>query len=443
VKSLTLYMLLGAFQPALPEAPPGLPAVELPALVAEARARNPEIAAARRVADAAGARIPAAGALPDPVLSAGLMNAPTDFRLADDEMAMATLQLTQMLPAPGTRSAREAIAREAYSFTEQRAAETEIAVVARLKTAYYELYFVERALDVLERNRGLLEDFAEIARGRFAVGATPQQDVLRAQTEVTRLDEQLAGLRARRTAAVGEINAILDRPAATDLTTVYPEALRTIVFAAPPPGAFTAAALEPALTAGFPTAAELESMALGQRPALRAQDHRVQQYRESLRLAERARFPDIEVMLGYGRQGSGGMQRLSAMVAVPLPVFAPRKQRQAVIESQHALAAAEHERAALMSEVRAEIIVRLAEVVRIREQVLLLADGVIPQAQATITSAAAAYQTGTVEFLSLLDAQAMLFRNEIELGRQLADFGRAFAQLELAVGRELVETGES
>jgi outer membrane protein, heavy metal efflux system len=430
VKTLTLLTLLGAVQPVATEVPAGLPVVELPALVDEARTRNPEIAAARRMADATAARVPSAGTLPDPVLSVGLMNLPTDFRLAEDEMAMASVQLSQMLPAPGTRSAREAIAREAHNFAEQRAAEVERAVVARLKSAYYELYFVERALDVLDRNRGLLVDFAEIARGRFAIGATPQQDVLRAQTEVTRLDEQLAGLRARRSGTIAEINAILDRPAATELSTVYPDVLRAIAFATPPPGAFTAAALEPALAADFPGLAQLETMALAQRPALRAQDHRVQQYREALRHAERARFPDVEVMLGYGRQGGGGMQRLSAMVAVPLPVFAARKQRQAVVESRHELAAVEYERAALIAEVRSEIATRLAEVV-------------IPQAQATITSAAAAYQTGTVEFLSLLDAQAMLFRNEIELGRQLADFGRAFAQLELAVGRDLIEAGES
>jgi outer membrane protein, heavy metal efflux system len=130
-------------------------------------------------------------------------------------------------------------------------------------------------------------------------------------------------------------------------------------------------------------------------------------------------------------------------VAVPLPIFAARKQRLVVAESLHELAAAEHERRSISHDVHAEVAARFAEAVRVREQIALLTDGVIPQAQATIASAAAAYQAGRIEFLGLLDAQAMLFRNEIELGRQLADFGRAIAQLELAVGRDLILEGGS
>jgi outer membrane protein, heavy metal efflux system len=415
------------------------PAIELAGLIAEARATNPEIHAARRMADAAAARVRQAGALPDPVLAAGLMNVPaTDPRLAGDEMAMATLQLTQMLPAPGTRRARTVMAREAYAAAEQRAAEIEIGVVARLKAAYYELYFVEHALGLLDRNRALLEDFSEIARGRFAVGAAPQQDVLRAQTEVTRLDEQLAGLRGRRATLLAEINALVERPAVREFATVYPAALRRFAEAAPVAGAFTAVALQAGLGDGFPTLAELQAVALEQRPALRAQAHTVERTRAAARLAERERFPDVELMLGYGVQGGEGRNRLSAMIAVPIPIFAARKQSLAVAEAIDELAAAELEQRSLINEVNAEIAARFAAAVRVREQIALLADGVIPQAQATIASAAVAYQAGTIEFLSLLDAQATLFRNEIDLGRQLADFGRALAWLELAVGLDLI-----
>jgi outer membrane protein, heavy metal efflux system len=414
------------------------PAEPLAGLIAEVRAANPQLQAARRMVDAAAARVPQAGALPDPVVSAGVMNvAVRDPAIGRDEMAMASFQVAQMLPPPGARAAREAAAVAGLAAAQAEAAHVELTVVTRLKAAYYEAYFIAQAVDVLRRNRELLENFAAIAASRFAVGAAPQQDVLRAHTEVSRIDEQLAGLEARRAAVTAEANALLARPALQPLTPVYPAGTNRLARTLPARGAFTAAALDAALGEGLPTLAELQEVAWQLQPALQSHGFRVEQARAGVRLAQRERFPDVEVMLGYGTPGGAGMDRFTAMVSVPVPVFARRKQRQLVVEAAAELAAAELEHHGMMNEAAAEVAARYAEVVRIREQIVLLSEGVVPQARATIESAAVAYQAGRVEFVSLLDAQAALFRNEIELARQLADFGRALAELERATGREL------
>jgi outer membrane protein, heavy metal efflux system len=91
----------------------------------------------------------------------------------------------------------------------------------------------------------------------------------------------------------------------------------------------------------------------------------------------------------------------------------------------------------LQSRISARVASRYSEVLRLREQIVLLADGVIPQARATLESSDAAYRTGRLEFLGLLEAHATLFRTEIEATRAMADFGRALSELESAVGREL------
>jgi outer membrane protein, heavy metal efflux system len=142
-------------------------------------------------------------------------------------------------------------------------------------------------------------------------------------------------------------------------------------------------------------------------------------------------------MLGYGARPDRS-DMLSAMVSVPLPVFAGRKQRQAVVEAEHELAAEEVRHHQMVAEIQADVATRYAALLRTREQILLLGEGVIPQARAAIESAAAGYQAGSVEFASLILAQATLFRNEIELARRMADFGRELA-LERAAGIELTE----
>jgi outer membrane protein, heavy metal efflux system len=414
----------------------------LEALVAEARANNPEIAAAHRQVAAMAARVPQAGALPDPMLAVGLMYVPVPgFDLTQDGMTMGSVQIGQRLPAPGARRAREAMARQGVHAAARESDEVELGVVTRLKYAYYELLFVDRALDVLTRNRSLVVDLAEVARARFAVGRTPQQDVLRAQTEVTRLEEQVAGIQARRVAAVAEINALLQRPVTAPIEPFYPDDVRALALARPGPGAFTAAALGGGLGAGLPSLPELQEAAVRTRPMLLAHVHRIEAGRDAVRLAERERVPDIEVMLGYGtRRDRSDM--VTAMVSVPLPVFAGRKQRQAVIEAEQVLAAEELRHHQMVADIQAEVAARYAALVRTREQILLLSEGVIPQARATIESAAAAYQAGRVEFASLIEAQATLFRNEIELARRLADFGGELSALERAAGVELIVEGD-
>lgn len=407
-------------------------------LVARVRAANPEVEGARRLAEAAAARVPQAGALPDPVLSAGLMYVPVpSFDLGMDGMTMGSLQLGQRLPAPGARGAREAIAQQAQLAAEWQAREVELGVVTRLKSAWYEVIFLEGALDVLTRNRALLVDLAEVARARFAVGRTPQQDVLRAQTEVTRLEEQIAGTRARAVAASAEINALLQRPPTAPLQPRYPEEVQALAFAGPSAGAFTAAALAGGLGDGFPSLAELQARALRDRPMLLAHTHRIAAAREAVELARRERLPEVDVMLGWGARVDRG-DMMTAMVSVPLPVFAGRKQRQAIVEARAVAAAEELGHHQMVADIQAEVATRYAALVRTREQILLLSGGVIPQARATIESATAAYQAGSVEFASLLEAQATLFRNEIDLARRLADFGRELAALERATGMDLI-----
>lgn len=406
-------------------------------LVALARERNPEIQAARRRAAAAEARIPQAGALPDPSLSAGLMYVPVpDLSLSAEGMTMFSVQVTQRIPVPGSRGMRTEVAGAFHRAARMDVEEIEVQVISGLKKAYHELVFVHEAEEVLARNRALLEDLAAVAGGRLAVGRVPQQDVLRAQTEVTRIDEQVAALEDRRTAALAEINAVLNRDPLEPVSPSAPERIRHVALSRPPPGAFTAASLQEGLGPGLPSLEELQSEALRSRPGLLAHAQRIEGMRQSRDLAVRERWPDLGWMVAYSPR-VGRQDMVSVGLSVDLPLFRGRKQDQAVVEAEEVLADHEIQHHEMVAEIRSEVTRRYNALVRTRERILLLAEGVIPQARATVESATGAYQAGRVEFAGLLEAQATLFRNEIELARLLADFGRELAELEAAVGTEI------
>ena len=423
-------------EPSTPPAPAdtmGLAELEDAALEA-----NPGVQAARRRAEAGEARIPQAGALPDPQLSVGLMDLPVpDFELSSG-MTMFSLQVSQMIPTPGSRDLRADAARTAHEAALREVEEAERQVLTELRAAYHELVFTYEAEEILRRNRQLVEDIAHIADRRLAVAEAPQQDVLRAHTEVSRLDDQIVALGSRRTQARSRINELLDRDPSTDFVPLASEPVRTLALEPAEEAAFTAAALEGGMGNGFPDLEELQARAAEERPALRGQEARVEEAGVRRDLAERQRRPDLGWMASYNPR-VGHQDMVSVGVMVDLPLFRGRKQDQALVEAE---ARAGEERAGYqerVAEVRSEVAERYDELLRLRERLTLLDQGVIPQAEAAVESAVGAYQTGTIQFAGLLEAQAELFRNEIERTRLLADFGAELAALEGAVGSDLTD----
>ncbi len=416
------------------EAPPA----SLGGLIAEAHRTSPEIAAARMGVEAASARIAPAGALPDPMLSVGLQNLPLpELDLGMEGMTMGMLQLGQRFTAPGVRAARTAQAEAGHRAAEHRLREVGQAVEARLKRAYYDVYFLDRSLDVLASNRALLEDLAEVAATRYAVGRVPQADVLRAQTEITRLDEQRAGIEATRAARMAEVGSLIGAPSGSTFSAVVPPPVRQLATAPGEVALFASPALDQQIVPGIPPLDVLLERSAA-RPAVAAARAEEEAATAAVDLARREAVPGVEVMLGLGARRDRPTLA-TAMVSVPLPVWTGRKQVPRVREAEAMEAQSGARVAAALEVSRATVATRYAELARTREQIMLLTEGVIPQADATFESALTAYQAGSVGFIALLEAQAALYRYEIELARRLADFGQALASLEEEVGERLVE----
>lgn len=428
------------------------PAPTLAALLAEAGASNPELLAAKKTAEAAHARVPQAGALPDPMLGVGLVNFPyADPDLRSERMMMAMVQLGEQFPWPGKLGLREDVARfqaEAATWEVERVRQK---VLTEVKSAYYRIYFVDRALQVTRTNETLVGDFARLTAARYGVGTGAQPDVLKAQVERTRLGDQLVALREQRLSALAQLNALLARPTDTPLpATELPEGVR---IAAAEGGSgevsFTsasvasmapAAAQEPA--PGIPTVAELQRLALEKNPMIQAHVQRVAAQERAVELARKAKLPDFNVSAAYSNRPHFP-DFVNLMVSVPVPIFAGRKQDQAVLEQEAALSQHRAMHHAMVNQVNSEIASLAAELRRARDQIVLLNDGILPQARTSLASATASYQVGRVDFLTLLDSQVTLYRHELDYHKLLSDFATNLAALERAVGTEVLDDPES
>lgn len=422
-------------------------------LVEAALAVNPAIRAARERLSAARARVGPAGLLADPTLMLGIQNLPlgtmrtapaghgtTPSSSGPDPMTMKMIGIGQTIPFPRKLSlSRRAVAREAES------AEAALAVVRWQVTrdargAYYELVFLDRALEIVDRNHRVLADFATITETRYGVGTAGQQDVLKARVELTRLAENAVALKEQRRASLARLNSLLDRP--TDAPLVAERLPERIARAAVADSAsrirFASADLGArAEGSPLPPLSELQERAVRQSPMLREHEAMIAAQSARLELARKAYLPDFDVSLQYG-QRTGLPDMVTAFVSIPLPVQKRKKQDLLVADARSQLAALEADHHAKQNELRAEVARLYSELERQRAQLALYVKAIIPQGRASLASATSSYQVGRVEFLTVLENQATLFNYETEYFRTLTDFASTLAELERVLGEEIL-----
>jgi outer membrane protein TolC len=410
------------------------------ALVDAALAVNPTIRASRQRLEAARARITPAGLMPDPMLMAGVQDFPVSEPGFNDFMTMKMIGVGQTIPYPGKLGLRRRVAERLAIAAEAALVVATLDITAAVRTAYYELAFLDRALEIVDRNQRVLGDFIRITEARYVVGTAGQQDVLRARVEATRLAESAVTLVEQRRATLARLNAMLDRPSETQI--LEPRVPQRVARAAVADSAgairFVSAALGARASGSpLPPLIDLQETAVRESPALREHEAMIGAQAARVELARKAFLPDFDVSLSYG-QRTGFTDMVSAIVSVPIPLQKGRKQEAYVAGERADLAGLEAEHHAQVNELRAEVARLYSEAERQRAQLALYVKAIIPQGRAALASATSSYQVGRTEFLTVLDNQATLFNYETEYFRALTDFAKTLAELERLVGKEVL-----
>lgn len=422
--SLLLAATSWAQAPAVPADPdPAVEPLTLEGAYALAAERNPRIAATVAVADASATRVSSAGLPPDPVFQIGAMNLSLPDLDADMASSMApSIQLMQMIPFPGKLGLAERIASTTSEMARSDAGEVAWMVRADVAMAFYELYAADRQIEVMKKTLRLLEDFERVARAMYGAGTGRQSDVLRANVEIARMEADIARMEAVRDVATARLNGLLDRPAETPVgSPVLPE-----------------------LPAAVPDRDTLRGWAEETRPMIEKGKTGVERADAGVDLARKQLWPDFTIGLQYGQRDLGmGTERMGgAMVGFSIPIFASGRQMKLRDEATAMRVMAKADLADMRASVDAEIGELLAELERARTLVDLYETAVIPQAEANVESSFSSYRVGSVDFMTLVDAQMTVNRYEQEYYGLLGEYGTAVSKLETAVGRELPATPE-
>ncbi|MHC4091548.1 MAG: TolC family protein [Planctomycetota bacterium] len=385
--------------------------------IVHALEHNPEVKAAEEDARANAQRIAQVTALPDPVLTTKTL--PEPIRTAEGDNFF-ILGLRQKLPVPGKldRAGRIALAETRMAI--EQLEQTRLRVIADVKRAYFQLYIIDRTLEITADNQDVLRGLIEVARGQVAAGKRQQQDVLRAQVELSSLEARLIELRRRRTVARAMLNTLMNRPPTKPIPSPLPFGVRQV-------------------------------------------ERRIERDRQAVELARLAYWPDFTVGFEWmemeprepfgnpARDAKGrarvaeqmsedGSDNWAITLGFNLPIWLDKIEA-GIREAKGRLAASRYRYTSARNGVYFEIEEALTRVRAQQELAEIFDTTIIPQARQTYEVSRSGYAAGVSDFQYVIDNWQKWLMFTIQYHRAIGELERGVADLEQAIGLSLAEAG--
>jgi outer membrane protein TolC len=391
--------------------------ISLDELLKDASEHNPEIKSSAQAAAASKAEIPAAGTLPDPTVKFETMgNIIPPTLMKGDPSSGRWYTVEQEIPFPGKLGLKENVASAEAAAQEWEHEAVRRKVMSELKQAFFELYLVRKSIDTLMKNKELLENFEHIAESRYQVGQTTQQDVLKAQVELSKVMDKLLGMGQKKRVAEAKINNLLYRPSETPVGR---------------PAEFKKAELAMPLE-------ELTQLAVTGAPELKAKESTISRREYGVDLARKEYYPDFAVGFSYiERNDNPEMYRL--MLSAKVPLYFWRKQRPELEAARLNLQSAKSARDSTSSTIRYQVKEAYATATTSDRLAQLYSSAIVPQSNLALNSAIANYQVGKIDFLQLIDASLSLLEYQLKYYEATTEFHKALAQLEALAGIDLIK----
>lgn len=387
-------------------------------LLQAARERNPEIASMRFDAEAAEERVVPAGALPDPKFRTELRDitrmGAQNPNLLPRRVGSTRYLLMQDLPWVGKRGLKRELVESQAEVARHRAAGTWVELAGKIKTAYAELYYLDQNERLSREILDLMTQLEKVAQVRYAGGLAAQQDVIRAQVEQSTMRNELIALDAERRQLQYRLNALVGRPTSESLAA-------------------------PVQIRALPSLEQVSFAALEERvrlnnPLLRTEESQIRAAEKNRDLTYKNRYPDFNVGISPIQYG-GSVKEWELMVEMNIPLQQDSRRSQER-EAEAMLAAVRSRREVASNQILAELYANVAGFESARRSLALTTDSLLPQSELTFRSALAGYQTGKVDFATLLDAQRQIRQAKLNQIKAGVEAQKRLATIESVVGEE-------
>jgi cobalt-zinc-cadmium efflux system outer membrane protein len=396
----------------------------LDSLIAEALRANPDLKAAELRYKAFEAQVPQAGSLPNPMFKTAISNVSTkSWSLGKAPMSGVEFMLSQTIPFPGKLGLMRSMSKSMAQKSRKEFESSKNFVISELKQNYYQLYSLEKSIQITQENKLLLEDFSQIAQTKYSVGEGIMQDVLKAGVEVSKMIDELIMLEEMRKTGRAKINILLNRNPQDSLGKPQELFFQKVNY----------------------SEQELQNLAVENNPELKGMELMINASNADYKLARREYWPDFNFSLSYMRMKNDPSMDLtakrdfiSASAGAELPLYFWTKQKKKVQEKSLELESSRQQYEGMKNNLKFGVSEMFYSLEKYKKEIELYQTAILPQARQSLESARSGYQVGKIDFLALLDDQMTLYNFEIAYHQTLSSYFQTLAQLEEMVGKSLL-----
>lgn len=389
----------------------------LNSLVEEALRLNPSIHSARKKWAASTKRPPQVASLPNPEVSLGSMSTgnPLPYStIGNGPLSWASFMFMQKIPWPGKLNLKRDIAETEAAQHAQLYQAVTLNTVRQLKTAYFDVGYIDQATTILNRHLDLLQKLSKIAEAKYTVGVSLQADVLRSQVEISLILERIELLNQQRESAQARINTLLNRS---------------------PDIALPWVALAEDTSVDLPFSLEkLYLIAREQNPEIETERLEIQKASLQVDLAKKRFFPDLNISTSYILRGGPFDNMYEYRVGVEIPLYFWKKERYGVEENVEEVERSKYDYQSKLQEITFKIKDAYIQARTAQSLIRLYRQGIIPQATASLDSALSAYEVGSIDFLALIDNALTVLNYELQYEEETRDYFQNLVRVEELLG---------
>ena len=353
----------------------------------------------------------AAGTLPDPKMSIGVANLATDsFNFNQEAMTQFKVGLSQQFPRGDTLELRKKqLQLQGSQYPYQREnRRAKVAVLAA--TLWLEAFKAQESIALIENDRALFEQLADVAEARYSstVGKTRQHDIVRAQLELTRLDDRLTLLKQKQETSVQQLaewlnKHLIEKDSGQQQSNYIKYSLMDLAKQLP-----DISMLEEAL---FTSDTEIDQQQLfiflSQHPAVNALDQKIKASQSGIDLARQKYKPQWGMSAGYGSRneapnGASRADLFSIGVSFDIPIFTENRQDKQVLSAISKTAAVKTEKWLLIRKFIASFETHRSKLIRINERLELYQQRLLPQMHEQSEASLTAYTNDDGDFAEVV-----------------------------------------
>jgi len=405
----------------------------LDSLLIEAMQRNFLIKSYQSMIDAKRSKIVQTTALPSPTLSFEISQFNFENPNILNNALSNSIAISQMFPLGGKLSSMEKVAVSEMKLSVNKLDALKNELISKIKMKYYELWKVEREIEIQEQNIDQLKNLESSLNLLYQVNKVGQSDIILVQSEIAKNEVEVLNLDRRRNNLIKEINFLIGREN-LDHEIVIDRNLQ--------------------LKDANLTGEQIDSLIISTNPELKSIQSMIEMNQNEITANRKELIPDLMVSGMIMRMPKGmiltsksvpmtttGKEEImfGVMASINLP-FAPwsmKKITYKIEELENNTRSVEYEKMNMFQQMRKEAQTLLLIMKSNKDLIKLYEEKVLPSFDNVYKLQLTELETGRISVNSIIETNRMSLMEKMKYLMAILEYQMAFVELEKIIGQNL------